>query len=186
MEIRPVQPADLGDLVDIDGTIESGQYLHVDRSGEGLSVTWKVDERPLRERRIDPNRLGDEPQFLLKQIVTGADEGAALLAEHDEMKVALLLAQADPALDVMRLLDLRVDFDHRRQGLATAMLYQLIAAAREAELRAVVTETRTDNVPAARFLSKCGFDLTGLDTHRRSNHDLVKEAVTLHWYAALD
>ena len=29
-------------------------------------------------------------------------------------------------------------------------------------------------------------DLAGMDTHRRSNHDLVKEAVTLLWYAALD
>ena len=31
-----------------------------------------------------------------------------------------------------------------------------------------------------------GFDLRGLDAARFSNHDLVKERVTLHWYAALD
>ena len=42
------------------------------------------------------------------------------------------------------------------------------------------------DLPAARFLLKCGFDLTGLDASRFSNHDLVKERVTLHWYAALD
>ena len=29
-------------------------------------------------------------------------------------------------------------------------------------------------------------DLAGVDTRRWSNHDLVKETVTLLWYAALD
>jgi hypothetical protein len=41
-------------------------------------------------------------------------------------------------------------------------------------------------VPAARFLLKAGFDLCGVDTHFSSNHDLVKEAVSLFWYASLD
>jgi RimJ/RimL family protein N-acetyltransferase len=66
------------------------------------------------------------------------------------------------------------------------MLFQAISHARELELRAVTAETRTDNVPAARLLSKCGFDLAGVDTQRHSNHDLVKEVASLIWYVALD
>ena len=66
------------------------------------------------------------------------------------------------------------------------MMFQVIAQAREQGLRAVTAESTTDNMPAARFLLKCGFDLAGLDAQRLSNHDLVKEAVTLTWYAALD
>lgn len=186
MEIRPVQPADLRDLDDIDGTIESQEYLHLERSGEGLSVGWKLSERALREKRTERNRLTDDLQFLLKQISSGADEGLALLAEHEGQKVALLLAQPQPQFGTLRLLDLRVDFDFRREGLATAMLFQAINHARERELRAVTAETRTDNIPAARLLARCGFDLTGLDSHRHSNHDLVKEVASLIWYAALD
>jgi len=49
----------------------------------------------------------------------------------------------------------------------------------------VTATTLTNNVPAARFLSKGGFDLTGLNTHLYSNHDLVTEAVALFWCAAL-
>jgi ribosomal protein S18 acetylase RimI-like enzyme len=86
----------------------------------------------------------------------------------------------------MRIVELRVDFDHRRQGLATAMLYQLVGEARNAELRAVAVETLTNNVPASRLLSKCGFELAGVDTARHTNYDLVKEAATLFWYSALD
>ena len=100
--------------------------------------------------------------------------------------MALLLAQPDASRGVLRVHDLRVDFDQRRQGLGSALMYQAITEARTRELRAVAAETRTDNHAAARFLSKLGFDLTGLDLQRNSNHDLVKEAVTLFWYVSLD
>jgi len=187
MEIRPVQPDDLPDLVEIDGTIDSGQYLHLDRSGEGLALAWKLTERPLRQRRIHANRLDEGGRGgLLKYIVTGIEEGLALLAEHEGQKVALAFAQAQPEQGTLRVEDLRVDFDHRRQGVGTALLYQLVAHARELGLRAVAVETRTDNVPAANLLSRCGFELSGLDDKRYSNHDLVKEAVALYWYTALD
>jgi len=83
-------------------------------------------------------------------------------------------------------LDVRVDFEHRRQGLASAMVYQVITEARNRELRAVSVDSRTDNFPAAQFFAKCGFDLAGLDLRRHSNHDLVKESATMFWYASLD
>ena len=85
----------------------------------------------------------------------------------------------------LELIDLRVDYEYRRQGLGSAMLYQILTYGREHTLRAVTAATLTNNLPAARFLSKAGFDLGGIDTHFFSNHDLVKEAVTLFWYAAL-
>jgi ribosomal protein S18 acetylase RimI-like enzyme len=186
MEIRPVRPEDLDDLPEIDGTIESSEYLHLERAGEGLAVSWKLEQRPLREKRIVPNRLDDDQKFVLRQVVTGADEGYALLAEHEGQKVALLLAQPQPQYGTLRLADLRVDYDFRREGLASAFLYQAISEAREKGLRAVTAETLTDNLPAAKLLSKSGFDLAGIDAQRRSNHDLVKEAASLLWYVALD
>ena len=186
MEIRPVRPGDLDELVEIDGTIESSQYLHLERAGEGFDLSFRLNERPLREQRIAANRLDDDRRFTVRQIATGADEGLALLAEHDGQKIALLVARLEPEHRTMRIDDLRVDFDHRRQGLATALIYQVVADAREREMRAVMAESRTDNLPAARLLAKCGFDLAGVDTQRHSNHDLVKESATLFWYAALD
>src|SRR5688500_14306342 len=130
MEIRPAKPADLDDVAEIDGTIESASYLHLDRAGEGLAVSWKLAERPLREPRILPNRMDDERRFLLKQVSTSMiDDGLALVAEHDGTAVALLLAQVEPTRKAIRIHDLRVDFDHRREGLATAMLFQVIATA---------------------------------------------------------
>ena len=185
MQIRPAVAADLEQLTDIDGTITSTNYLHVETSGEGVSRNWKLDERPLRSKLIEPNAIDDNARFSMKQIVGGIEEGVALVAQHEGMVVASLVAQLQPANSTLQLIDLRVDFDQRGQGLGSALLFQSIQQARDMELRAMAAQTRTNNLPAANFLIKRGFDLTGLDTHLHSNHDLVKEAVTLFWYATL-
>ena len=182
MNIRPTQPIDLDRFGDIDATVDSGQYLHVDRSGEGLELAVKVRPRNLREKLVRPYPLGDDLQFSIRQIAAGIVEGLALVAEHDDGLVAALTAQRDHAAGVIRLLDLRVDIDRRRQGIASVMMYQLIEAARTLELRAVAAATQANNFPASQMLAKMGFELAGLDTFALSNHDLVKEAVTLLWY----
>lgn len=186
MEIRPIRPPDLDRLIDIDGTIESMDYLHVEHSGEGVSGSWRIEKRPLREKRMARNQPSDETQFLLRQITTGAEEGLALLADHDGVNVATLVARLAPDCGTLQIQDVRVDFEHRRQALGSAMVYKAIAEARERQLRAVAASTLTDNYPAAQFFVKCGFELSGLDSRRWTNHDLVKEAVTLFWYASLD
>jgi ribosomal protein S18 acetylase RimI-like enzyme len=186
MQIRPIIPTDLDGLREIDGTVESSDYLHVEQSGEGISVGWKLEKRPLREKLIASNPLSDETQFAAKQLATGADEGLALVVEHENLPVGLLIAQPRYDQHALEVIDLRIDYEHRRQGLATAMIYQAINFARERELRAVMVQTRTNNLPASQFLLKTSFDLAGIDTRRHSNHDLVKESATLMWYAALD
>jgi|SRR5687767_146025 len=186
MEIRSATARDLDSLADIDGTVESARYLHLEQGGEGLAAIWRLEERPLREKMIDPNRLGDEVMFVAKQIVTGADEGMVLIAEHEGAIVALLVAQQRPDRQTFHIHDIRTDYDQRREGIATAMIYQVIAAARDLGFRAVSAETATNNLPAGQLLSKCGFDLAGVDTKRHTNHDVVKESATLFWYAGLD
>ena len=186
MEIRPVGPTEVDALIEIDATIESSEYLHVERSGEEMAIQWKLEPRALRTRLADRNRPADELQFLLKQIANGIEDGIALLAEHEGARVALLLARPDLELKTLRIIDVRVDSDFRRQGLATAMLYEAIAEARRRELRAVFAEAPANNMPANKLFAKLAFDLAGLDTFRKSNHDLVKEVATIFWYAALD
>jgi len=186
MQIRPVTAEDLASVRDIDGTVESSRYLHLEITGQGMTSGWRIEERPARQKLIDPNRLSDDAFFTLKQIATGADEGLALAVELETAPVAILFANVDPADRTLHIVDLRVDYDYRRQGMGTALLYQAIAVARDRELRAVSAQTLTNNSPAAALLSRCGFELSGIDTRRRSNHDLVKEAVTLFWYVPLD
>lgn len=186
MEIRAATTSDLAQLREIDGTIESTQYIHLDQSGEALARAWSLQKRPLREKLIATNHPDEDAGFMARQIISGADEGLALLAEHETQRVAFLLAQPVPAMKVLKLLDVRVDYDFRRQGIGMAMVFQAIAWARDQELRAVQAETLANNVPAAEFLTKCSFELCGVDTRRRTNHDVVRESSTLIWYVSLD
>lgn len=183
---RPLTLDDLPALFEIDGTVHSQSYLHVNRSEEENATIWRIETRPRRDKAVDANRIDDDLVFTVKQIVGGNDTGTALCIEMDEIPVAALIAQPREAQRLMHLIDVRVDFDFRRQGLGTALAYALIGQARDAEMRAVTAETRTDNFPAISFLKKLGFEPAGLDTHRLSNHDLVKERATLLWCLAFD
>jgi ribosomal protein S18 acetylase RimI-like enzyme len=186
VEIRPAKPSDLDRLNDIDGTVDSAHYLHLERQGEGVEISFVFQQRPLRQRVIQRNVLDDDLRFAIKQIVMGIEEGVALVAEHEGDLIALGAAQVQPAGRTLDLLDLRVDFDFRRQGIGSALLFQLISDAKERKLRALTVRNQANNQPAHQFLAKTGFDLAGLDTHYASNHDLVKEQVTLFWYATLE
>jgi hypothetical protein len=64
MELRAMTPTDLSQLDEIDATIESTRYLHLDRTGEGISIGWNLAERPLREKLINSTRLSDESRFV--------------------------------------------------------------------------------------------------------------------------
>jgi ribosomal protein S18 acetylase RimI-like enzyme len=186
MELRPAITADLPGIFDIDATVESRRYLHIDRTGEELNIHWKIEDRPLRERVIYQLKLDDDRQFLYRQMVTGIEEGLTLVAEHDEQIVAAFAGRTDPIRGLFEVLDLRVDFDFRRQGLGTGIMFRAIQSAREAKLRAVAAESTANNDPANQLLVKLGFAIGGLDSLRNSNHDLVKESVTLLWYLSLE
>src|SRR3954464_8462752 len=131
MNIRALNPGDLRFLADIDATIESTEYLHVDRgttADDALAIGMQlsIEPRPLRGgKQITSNPLDDDVTLAMKQLATGADEGIALVAEHDGQLVAVAIAQPDPARGTLRLLDVRVDYDFRRQGLGTAMVFQI-------------------------------------------------------------
>jgi GNAT superfamily N-acetyltransferase len=186
MEIRAMTAGDLQGLRDIDATVESAQYLHVDHSAEGLAASWKTQVRDLREKRTHRSDLDDEQTLAIRQIVSGAEEGIALVAEHEGTLAGAAAARLDAAAGLLRLVDLRVDFDFRRQGLASGMMFQIIQNARQRELRAVAAEAAADRFAVLSLLAKLGFEPAGLDTHLRSNHDLVKESVILFFYLTLN
>ncbi|HRK31524.1 MAG TPA: GNAT family N-acetyltransferase [Tepidisphaeraceae bacterium] len=183
---RPITVADLLSLPEIDGTVESTHYAHVNRVIEETSVTWKLERRLLRQRSIDGNRLSDDMQFAYKQIVTGVEDGLAVCIDMAGAVVASLIAQPRGELGTLHLVDLRVDYDYRRQGLGLALACAAIGHARDAGLRAITAETSTQNDPAAEMLRKLAFEPAGVDAFRFSNHDLVKERAILLWSLPLE
>src|SRR5688500_15972068 len=188
MQLRPMTAEDLEQIEEIDGTVESRDYLHLGHEGQGMASIWKLEQRPLREKLVEPNRLSDEARFAYRQVVKGIEEGLALAIEVEGQPAAAAVALLRPEVGTLALVDLRVEYDYRRQGFGTALLYQLISAAREreGEVRALYAEVAANNTPAQELLARIGFQLSGFDERRRSNHDLVKETATLLWYLELE
>ena len=186
MQIRPLRPADLDLIDEIDATIDATRSHPGARGSEGLMTRCALEARELPARRVEPNPIGDELRFSLKQTAAGIEEGLALIAEHDDVPIAALIARNaldDPTL--VEILDVRVDFDRRREGLGSALLFQAINFARDKEARALRATARSSIAAANALLAKLGFELAGIDTFRATNHDWVKEQTTLIWYLAL-
>lgn len=185
MQIRPLTANDLDLIDEIDGTIATDRFFFVERQANGLNATFRIEDRALVEPRVESNPVSDDLRFTLKQVATGIEDGLTVMAEHDGVPIASLLATRTPDGTVIDLVDVRVDFDHRRDGLGTALMFQAINYAREGEARAVRAYVHAGNSPFIAMLVKLGFELAGLDTFRESNYDLVKERTTLVWYFPL-
>jgi ribosomal protein S18 acetylase RimI-like enzyme len=184
MQIRPMTPDDLILLNDIDATPAETHYLHVDRVGEGASTRFTIAARAAR-----PDAAPVAPadiEFEAKRLLEGVFDGLALVAEHNGMIVASLIAILDAGSNLVNVVDVRVDREQRREGLASAMMFQLISFARDRDVRAIRACCTTRQFSVASLLTKLGFEVAGLDTHLVSNHDLVKEQATLFWYLALN
>ena len=185
MLIRPLKPADLDDVVEIDATIESEHYLHLTRQqadeDDPFTLSWSLEPRELRRPLAESNLPDDSLRLRYRQVAEGVVDGLALCVEVGNEPVSSLLAETDHDTNALRLIDLRTDSDHRREGFASALLYQAITHARDAEHRALLTSTRANQHPAAVLLAKTGFALTGLDETATSNHDVVAERATVMW-----
>ena len=127
----------------------------MEKSGEGFAQNWKIDQRPLREKLIQPNAIDDETRFSMKQIVGGIEDGLAIVAEHEGVVVASLVAELQPENSTMRLIDLRVDFD-RAPGPGFGPSVSIHPANEGNGIARRSAQTKTNNLPAANFLLKRG------------------------------
>ena len=87
--------------------------------------------------------------------------------------------------DLAALWDLRVDPDHRRQGIGAALLQGAADWARARGCVQLKIETQNVNVPACRFYANQGCHLDAIDRYGYANHPQVGHEVELMWYLQL-
>jgi ribosomal protein S18 acetylase RimI-like enzyme len=79
----------------------------------------------------------------------------------------------------MRVWELLVAEECRKQGIGTLLMNHAVLIARQKGARMLVLETQTNNATAIDFYLRFGFDLIGLDTAAYSNEDVAKREVRL-------
>src|SRR5688572_17331528 len=121
MQLRPFKISDLSNLNEIDATIESTHYLHLERSTEGLNWKCSLEPRVLRQKLVQTNPVDEDLSFMLKQLAGDESEGRCLVAERNNLIVGLCVARHLAEHNLVEVVDLRIDYDHRREGVGTAM-----------------------------------------------------------------
>ena len=79
----------------------------------------------------------------------------------------------------LRICNLLIDEQYRGRGFGTALIEHAKALAAERELRCVVLETQSCNVPAIDFYRRCGFRFAGTNLFFYSNDDIREDEVML-------
>ncbi len=185
---RSLVPTDVRRLVEIDAEFESERFLDVEKTANGLQVTWRLVERPLEPpfRSSDYGLSRQERKEVGVRLREG--DGLYLVAEDPAAGrlVALLDMEREPWRDTAMVWNILIDRAYRRQGLGRELMRRAIAWAHGQGLRGLMLETQTNNWAACRFYQAIGFKLCGLDDHFYSNDDIGVKEVALFWWYELE
>ena len=86
----------------------------------------------------------------------------------------------------LRVTELWVDDDYRRQGIAQALMDKAVERARREKRRAVILETQSCNGGAISFYLNYGFSLIGFDACAYENNDIGRNEVRMEMGLFLD
>jgi len=128
--------------------------------------------RPLAEPRKKRYVPTDEE---LTHYASVINLGYSVGAFKDETLVGIAIAEPHNWNRTLWVHEFHVKDGLRGEGIGRQMMQRVVANARQGELRAVVCETQSSNVPAIRFYRRVGFELDGIDMSYYTNEDMVPE-----------
>lgn len=167
-EIRPLETLSAGDLARIaTGYSATEKYLAVKKETDEqtmISLVRVILSQPFIKRFIwDAATLADYGRVAGQGVSFGVYAG-------DEL-VGIALAEVHRWNGTLWVHELHVAEAYRGQGLGRRLIERLVGAARERELRALVCETQSTNVPAIGFYHRVGLRIDGIDLSYYTNHD---------------
>jgi ribosomal protein S18 acetylase RimI-like enzyme len=173
-------------LHEIRADYQSTTYVRVSRAGQGLDVNLsmcqEVLDKPFRSQGMSIIRQKDRDETRGRM---GGSQALQLVAEEGGRLIALLDAEVETWRRVLKIWNLLVDEEHRRQGIGTELMRRAEEFAEKRWCRAVALETQATNWPALCFYTKLGFEICGVDDHFYTNRDLERKEVALFLYREL-
>ncbi len=185
MEYKPLAPSHLSRLSEIKADYISETYLRVTKGGDGLEVGFTLQIEPLDEP-FRSQGYGIVRERDREEIRKRMDAQALQLVVEDNARlIGFLDAEIESWRKVVKIWDILVDEDHRRQGIGTELMRRAREFATKNSCRALVVETQTTNWPALNFYLKMGFRICGVDDHFYTNRDPDRKEVALFLYREL-
>jgi ribosomal protein S18 acetylase RimI-like enzyme len=159
--------------------------LRLSRHDDGLA--WNLREVGLATPLVTRYDRGSAEEWLESYLDEGGTDGLAfLVAEESGVAVGLLACRRVEWNRTLWLLDIRVQESRRRGGVGSSLMRELKEYARTIDVRGVLVETQTTNMPAIRFYQRHGFAICGFNDHLYSNDDLQHQEVALYLFWEAD
>ncbi len=163
----------------------SDKYLRVIKTGDGLEVGFALRvehlEEPFRSQGYGIVRERDREEIRSRMDA----QALQLVVEENGRLIGFLDAEIESWRKVVKVWDILVDEEHRRQGIGTELIRRAQEFAAKSSCRALVVETQTTNWPALNFYLKLGFQIGGVDDHFYTNRDAERKEVALFLYREL-
>jgi len=156
----------------IDGLIERGyqsdEKYRISKKESAERITFQLDlvrlEEPYRKRW----KLTEDDHELYKEVIR---EGHSIAAYHQEEMVAVALAEVRKWNRTLWIWEFHVSPEYQRRGVGRQMMEAMEGKARSLELRTMLVETQSTNLPAIRFYQAVGFSVESVDLSYYTNHD---------------
>jgi ribosomal protein S18 acetylase RimI-like enzyme len=179
-----MQADDIPELVEIRPGFVSDTVLKVEKTGAGYLTGWQLVEVKLdqlydkgRGYDFDPN----EREGIAKRLAEPDSLEKVVIDNASGQIVGILDVATESWRNVAWIWNIMLDVDARGQGLGHELIQQCIAWAREKDLRAIMLETQTNNVPACKFYQAMAFELVGINDAFYTNRDIERDEVALFW-----
>lgn len=175
--IRPFTPSDLAQLATVvTGYVTEETYVVQKRESEAeTAVSLKLVPLP----GLKTFRYEHLDQAELDRLAGIVAEGFSFGAFVGEGLVGVALASPEPWNRSLRVWEFHVAEAWRGRGLGRQLMEKVVETAVAHQLRVIVCETQSSNVPAIRAYRRLGFVLDAVDLSFYSNEDVAQENVAV-------
>ena len=169
LAIVPLAAAHISQLPSLILGYTTSEKYRVERQETPEEVVFRLQLIRLPEPvRISYSHL-DETE--LARYAGLANNGCCFVALHEEQLVGVAIAEPQAWNNVLNVWEFHVAPDFQRRGVGRLLMGRLVETAVSLQLRALMCETQSLNVPAIRFYRKMGFTLDGIDLSYYTNED---------------
>ncbi|NJL93898.1 MAG: GNAT family N-acetyltransferase [Anaerolineae bacterium] len=182
--IHSLLPEHVPRLAEIRPGFTAHSTLLIRRTGAPPFQSWQLEEVPLHQAFEKGNSYDFDAieQANIRRRLAQPNTLIEVVADpYTQRLLGILDVEEESWRQSAWVWNLMLDSSVRRQGLGRLLMERCLAWARARNLRAVLLETQSNNLPACHFYARLGFRLIGVNEMFYTNNDIERGEVALFW-----
>lgn len=152
----------------IEAGYQSNEHYRVTKQEGEQKTTIQMELFPFEQPYIKRWEITDQDRNFYGKIIT---EGNSLAGYDEDQMVSVAIAENRKWNKTLWIWEFHVAPSHKGRGIGRKMMALLGEMARSLNLRTMLVETQSTNLPAIRFYWAVGFTIDGIDLSYYTNQD---------------